>query len=347
MTQRATACGLDGVLLVTRLQPPSQAGIFDTSGRGRGGEDLAVVSTTSRADRRRIAMPTMLRLAREVARSRRSRRRQRSTRHGTPCRGGPAGFEMYSGDDVMALPSWRLGGRRHQRGRALVGPSSAASWTPSWRARSPLPSPKGGAAGLLRLRVLDQFRSAAGQGDAACPGAPRRPVPPGDGPSTRTSTPRPQKILAAVGPTVVTVAPLAARGNRPKVEPVRVLFLGGLGEMGRNCACIEVEAIIILTAGSCSLIRTCRHRPGPARFDLSPRPEGPGRRGSCSRTGTRTIPRPGSCWVRSMHHLRLRADGRPGPPRRRGGRACRPHHVDPVADGAPCRSAPATPSSSR
>jgi ribonuclease J len=36
--------------------------------------------------------------------------------------------------------------------------------------------------------------------------------------------------------------------NRPK--PVRVVFLGGLGEIGRNCACIEVDGrIIVLDCG--------------------------------------------------------------------------------------------------
>jgi ribonuclease J len=40
---------------------------------------------------------------------------------------------------------------------------------------------------------------------------------------------------------------LAERG---KPKPVRVVFLGGLGEIGRNCACIEVEGrIVILDCG--------------------------------------------------------------------------------------------------
>ncbi|MDQ1395951.1 MAG: ribonuclease, partial [Acidimicrobiaceae bacterium] len=29
-------------------------------------------------------------------------------------------------------------------------------------------------------------------------------------------------------------------------EPVRIVFLGGLGEIGRNCACIEIEGRILL-----------------------------------------------------------------------------------------------------
>jgi ribonuclease J len=38
--------------------------------------------------------------------------------------------------------------------------------------------------------------------------------------------------------------------DRKKAKPVRVVFLGGLGEIGRNCACIEVDSrIIILDCG--------------------------------------------------------------------------------------------------
>jgi ribonuclease J len=38
--------------------------------------------------------------------------------------------------------------------------------------------------------------------------------------------------------------------SRPKASPVRVIFLGGLGEIGRNCACIEVDGrIIVLDCG--------------------------------------------------------------------------------------------------
>jgi ribonuclease J len=38
--------------------------------------------------------------------------------------------------------------------------------------------------------------------------------------------------------------------SRSKTPPVRVVFLGGLGEIGRNCACIEVDGrIIVLDCG--------------------------------------------------------------------------------------------------
>jgi ribonuclease J len=38
--------------------------------------------------------------------------------------------------------------------------------------------------------------------------------------------------------------------DRKRLKPVRVVFLGGLGEIGRNCACIEVDSrILILDCG--------------------------------------------------------------------------------------------------
>ena len=42
------------------------------------------------------------------------------------------------------------------------------------------------------------------------------------------------------------------QGNTPKAKakPVRIVFLGGLGEIGRNCACIEVDGrILVLDCG--------------------------------------------------------------------------------------------------
>jgi ribonuclease J len=36
------------------------------------------------------------------------------------------------------------------------------------------------------------------------------------------------------------------QGAKRNVAPVRVVFLGGLGEIGRNCACIEVDGLILV-----------------------------------------------------------------------------------------------------
>ena len=45
-------------------------------------------------------------------------------------------------------------------------------------------------------------------------------------------------------------APAARKPPPPGTAPVRIVFLGGLGEIGRNCACIEVEGrILILDCG--------------------------------------------------------------------------------------------------
>jgi ribonuclease J len=59
------------------------------------------------------------------------------------------------------------------------------------------------------------------------------------------------KILAAFGPPAQRANRLPdKRRSRPKASPVRVVFLGGLGEIGRNCACIEVDGrIIVLDCG--------------------------------------------------------------------------------------------------
>ena len=60
-----------------------------------------------------------------------------------------------------------------------------------------------------------------------------------DGASKKASTPD----KAATGD-----ADTSARQKKP--QPVRVVFLGGLGEIGRNCACIEVDGrILILDCG--------------------------------------------------------------------------------------------------
>ena len=43
-------------------------------------------------------------------------------------------------------------------------------------------------------------------------------------------------------------------------DPVRVVFLGGLGEIGRNCACIEVDGRILLL--DCGLMFPDLEMPG-------------------------------------------------------------------------------------
>ncbi|HVX21623.1 MAG TPA: ribonuclease J [Acidimicrobiales bacterium] len=51
-------------------------------------------------------------------------------------------------------------------------------------------------------------------------------------------------------PTEAAGRPNRRRRKKPTVQPVRVVFLGGLGEIGRNCACIEVDGrILVLDCG--------------------------------------------------------------------------------------------------
>ena len=150
----------------------------------------------------------------------------------------PAGFELYSGDDDLTLPLLAVGavgvisvaahwageviardGRRLRQGRRrprpvaqrpadrLVGRSRAATLTPN-----PIPT-------KAMLRVLGL---PAGQ----C----RLPL-----------GPAPDGARGASGRAV-----LAASRTCHVADPVRLTFLGGLGEIGRNCACLEVGGRILI-----------------------------------------------------------------------------------------------------
>ena len=130
----------------------------------------------------------------------------------------------------------------------------------------------------------------------------------------------------------------AGRARTPLVAPpVHITFLGGLGEIGRNCACIESDGQILLL--DCGLmfpdLDMLGHRPRPARLHLParerrprrrlhrhPRPRGPRRRAVVP--AARAV----------VPDLRLRAHPRPGPQPHRGGGPARPHRAHPVvADG--------------
>ena len=155
----------------------------------------------------------MLRLAREVPNDRGAQgrgRRPAGTAH--LAAQVPAGFEVYSGDDVMTLPLLAVG--------AVGVVSVAAHWVGPQLRRVVDAFVAGDLAAAIagNAELLDSFdfestagvpQPAAGQGDAAAPWACRsasaacpwaRPPP--------SSTPRRPKILAAVGPPAVTVAPL-------------------------------------------------------------------------------------------------------------------------------------------
>ncbi len=215
MTKRAAACGIDGILLVTPYyNRPSQAGIFEhfrATAEAAGDLPVMLYDIPVRSGRR-IAAPTMLRLAREVpaiVALKDAAGDPPSTAH--LAAQVPTGFEIYSGDDVMTLPLMAVG--------AIGVISVAAHWVgPQLRrvvdafAAGDLDTAITGNAELLDsfdFESTDEFPNplpakamlrALGLRVGQC----RLPM----GASTPELDAQAQKILAAVGSPAVTVAPL-------------------------------------------------------------------------------------------------------------------------------------------
>ena len=214
--RRAAECGVDGVLLVTPYyNRPSQAGIFQhfrAVAEAAGDLPAMLYDIPIRAGRR-IATDTLLRLAREVPNVvalKDAAGDAPTTAHLVAQ--APAGFEVYSGDDVMTLPLLAVG--------AVGVVSVAAHWV-----------------GPQLRRVVDAFlggdlaAAIAGQGELldsfdfeSTPDFPnplpakamlralglrvgqcRLPM----GASTPELDTQAAKVLAGVGPPAVTGAPLA------------------------------------------------------------------------------------------------------------------------------------------
>ncbi len=216
MTRQATECGVDGVLVVTPYyNRPSQAGLYEHfRAVAEAAADLPVVlyDIPVRAGRR-IATSTMLRLARDVpaiVALKDAAGDPPTTAH--LAAQAPAGFEIYSGDDVMTLPLMAVG--------ALGVISVAAHWVgPQLRkvvdafVAGDLATAIGGNAELLDSFDFESsvefpnplpakaMLRALGLRVGQC----RLPM----GASTPELDAQAQKILAAVGPPAVTVAPLA------------------------------------------------------------------------------------------------------------------------------------------
>ena len=156
-------------------------------------------------------------------------------------------------------------------------------------------------------------------------------------PTRPERSPRASACSSCTPPPVPTGARRAETGDgRPQARrhdpaPVTVTFLGGLGEIGRNCAAIEVEGRIMLL--DCGLMfpdaDMLGHRPRAARLHLAARARRPHR-------GVHRHPRPRGPHRRPVvpaaravvPDLRLGAHPRPGPQPHRGGRAARPHRAD-------------------
>jgi 4-hydroxy-tetrahydrodipicolinate synthase len=216
MTRQAVACGVDGILAVTPYyNRPSQAGIFEhfrAVAEAAGDVPVMLYDIPVRSGRR-IATQTMLRLAREVpaiVALKDAAGDPATTAH--LAAQVPPGFEIYSGDDVMTLPLMAVG--------AIGLVSVAAHWVgPQLRrvidafAAGDLSTAIAGNAELLDsfdFESTEEFPNplpakamlrALGLRVGQC----RLPM----GASTPDLDNQAQKILAAVGPPAVTVAPLA------------------------------------------------------------------------------------------------------------------------------------------
>src|SRR5580692_1742013 len=113
MTRQAGPCGVDGVLVVTPYyNRPSQAGLYEhfrTVAEAAGDLPVVLYDIPVRSGRR-VATPTMLRLAREVpaiVALKDAAGDPPTTAH--LAAQVPAGFDIYSGDDVMTLPLMAVG----------------------------------------------------------------------------------------------------------------------------------------------------------------------------------------------------------------------------------------------
>jgi 4-hydroxy-tetrahydrodipicolinate synthase len=215
MTRRATECGVDGVLVVTPYyNRPSQSGLYEHfRAVAEAARDLPVMlyDIPVRAGRR-IAAATLLRLSREVP----SVVALKDAAGDPPTTAHlaaqvPAGFEIYSGDDVMTLPLMAVG--------AVGVVSVAAHWVGPQLRRVVDAFVAGDLATAIagNAELLDSFDfestpefpnplpakamlRALGLRVGQC----RLPM----GASTPELESQAAKILAAVGPPVVTGAPL-------------------------------------------------------------------------------------------------------------------------------------------
>ncbi len=215
MTSLAARSGVDGVLVVTPYyNRPSQAGLYEhfrAVAEAAGGLPVVLYDIPVRSGRR-IATATMLRLAREVPAivALKDAAGDAPTTAHLAAR-APAGFEIYSGDDVMTLPLLAVG--------AVGVISVAAHWVGPQLRRVVDAFLAGDLAGAIagNAELLDSFDF---ESSAEFPnplpakavlralgfrvGQCRLPM----GASTPELDAQAAKILAAVGPPAVTVAPL-------------------------------------------------------------------------------------------------------------------------------------------
>jgi 4-hydroxy-tetrahydrodipicolinate synthase len=215
MTALAAQSGVDGVLVVTPYyNRPSQSGLYEhfrAVADSAGALPVVLYDIPIRSGRR-IATATMLRLAREVpaiVALKDAAGDPPTTAH--LAAQAPAGFEIYSGDDIMTLPLLAVG---------AVGVISVAAHWVGPQLRAVIDAFMGGdltTAIAGNAELLDSFdfesspeypnplpAKAALRSLGLRVGQCRLPM----GASTPELDAQAAKILAAVGPPAVTVAPL-------------------------------------------------------------------------------------------------------------------------------------------
>ena len=161
-----------------------------------------------------------------------------------PRRGGrasspapPDDFDLYSGDTAITLPLLAVGAV------GVVG--VCTHWTARLHGEMIAAFGKGDVttAREINARLLPSLRRGV-QRDLGPRRAPPRP-------RSACSASPPARAARRCRRSATTCAGRCGRcsttwDRMPMAEPIRVTFLGGLGEIGRNCACIEVDGRILL-----------------------------------------------------------------------------------------------------
>ena len=216
MTALATTCGVDGVLVVTPYyNRPSQSGLYEhfrAVAEAAGGLPVALYDIPARSGRR-IAASTIVRLAHDVP-AIVALKDAAGDPVGTAHLAArvPAGFEIYSGDDLLTLPLLAVG---------AVGAISVASHWIGPQFRAVIEAFLGGdLAGAIagNAQLLDAFDFQSSEeypnplpAKAICRamghrvGQCRLPM----GRSTSELDLQAAKILASLGPTTASVQPVA------------------------------------------------------------------------------------------------------------------------------------------